>query len=347
MDVSRIGIAELAEMLEDRKNNDQNFALILGSRTGALFRSQQFAEEMALYNTSAHSFVDSEERDHFSRYYSLLKIEKKQRSSNDLKHSLNQKIRNIPFSPADECLAALVKQGIFRTVLYCNPDDILYEAFTALELKKREEYAEFDIDLLAMTEDFGRVVYAGNRRTCKVINLYNDIDAFVYSLDKPQEQQERGLYVRKLLDHMSIKEVLIMGIDLQWDDIILDALPSRVKTVWFVNEDEQVKETFRSKYKKIEQFMFITGKHAEYEKILKTLHFQINPGILPRRYEMTSELRHQLNLMQRDLTSIKDGLESLETKVTTIQSQIIRLSQKVQEAQEAQEATRYDAGEKE
>src|SRR5689334_25392500 len=135
MDVSRTDIAELAEMLEDRKNNNQNFALILGSRTGALFRSQQISEEMALYNSSAHPFVDSKEGGHFSAYYSKLELAKKQRSSNDLKHSLLRDIRNIlPFSPADECLAALVKQDLFKVILYCNPDDILYNAFTALEL---------------------------------------------------------------------------------------------------------------------------------------------------------------------------------------------------------------------
>ena len=49
MDVLGIDIAELAELLEARKNNDQKIALILGSRTGALFRSQCLAEEMALY----------------------------------------------------------------------------------------------------------------------------------------------------------------------------------------------------------------------------------------------------------------------------------------------------------
>src|SRR5262245_33813430 len=126
MDISRIDITELAELLEDRKNNDQKVALILGSRTGALFRSQSFAEEMALF--SARSLADMNERERFSACYQLLKRAKHQTGRKDLEILLDQKIRNIDFSMADDCLAELVEQKVFKLILSSSVDDLIYHA---------------------------------------------------------------------------------------------------------------------------------------------------------------------------------------------------------------------------
>jgi archaellum component FlaC len=54
---------------------------------------------------------------------------------------------------------------------------------------------------------------------------------------------------------------------------------------------------------------------------LKALYWQINPGIPPRRYELTGRLQNQLNVMQRDLTSIKDGLQSAQETTKHMQHQ--------------------------
>ena len=134
---------------------------------------------------------------------------------------------------------------------------------------------------------------------CKMIKFYNDVDAFVHSLDKPQVQEEIRQRVKKLLERMWIKEVLVVGIDPTWDQMILSALPPRIKTIWFLNEDEHGKETFRSMYEGIEQFRFIIGGQGGYEKFLKALYWQINPGIPPRHHELTSRLHNQT---QRDAT---------------------------------------------
>jgi hypothetical protein len=331
-DASRIDIAELAEALEDRKNNGQKVALILGSRAGALFRNPQFAEEMALYSASARYFVDMKEREYFSKCYISLKEDKKQKYSSDLRNFLEQKINSVNFSPADRCLAHLVKQSIFRVIVYCNPDDILYNAFMSEEISENNDFVEFSIGTLAMTKAFDDIVTYGKINACKVLNLYNDVDAFVYSLDNLQEKHELGSCLKFLFDQLRIKEVLIVGIDLQWDHIILDALPSRVKTVWFANEDESVKNVFCSAYEKIELFRFITGGTGGYEKILKALYLQINPGELPRGYELVNSLQTELRLIQHDLTGIKKELKGLQARVKDMETVITGLRREVQEA---------------
>jgi hypothetical protein len=332
IDVSRIDITELTGLLEDRKNNDQKIALLLGSRTGALFRSQSFVEEMAPHSTSTRSFVDGNERERFSECYALLKTAKKQIDRRDLEILLNQKIRNIDFSMADDCLAELVEQKVFKLILSANPDELLYDAFTTLGLKENHDFVDFDLGRLSIVDTVDEILFHEKISACKMIKFYNDVDTFVHSLDKPQIQEEISLCVKSLLDRMRIKEVLIVGLDLSWDSLILSALPSRVKTVWFVNEDEHVKDTFRTTYEGIEQFRFITGGQGGYEKFVKALYWQINPGIPPRRYELTSRLQNKLNVMHHDLTSIKDVLKKLHEEVTHMQRQITKLSHRVEEA---------------
>ncbi len=332
MDGASIDITELAGLLEDRKNNDQRFALILGSRTGALFRSQSFAEEMAPHSTSTRSFVDMNPRERFSECYTLLRTAKKQIDRRDLEILLNQKIRNVDFSMADDCLAELVEQKVFKLILSANPDELLYDAFTTLGLKEKHDFVNFDLGRLSITDTVDEIIFHEKISACKMIKFYHDVDMFVHSLDKPHMQEEISLCVKNLLDRMRIKEVLVVGIDLAWDGLILSALPTRVKTVWFVNEDEQVKDAVHATYEGIEQFKFLIGGQGGYEKFLKALYWQINPGIPPRRYELTSRLQNQLHVMQRDLTSIRDGFKHLHEDVKRMQHQITRLSHRVEEA---------------
>lgn len=87
--ISRIGIADLAERLEDGKNN-QKMALILGSRTGALSRSQKLINEMSHYTTLP--LATMEETDQFSECYSSLEVAKKAIGREDLEFMLKEQV---------------------------------------------------------------------------------------------------------------------------------------------------------------------------------------------------------------------------------------------------------------
>lgn len=306
MDISRIDIPELADLLEDRKNDNQNIALILGSRTGALFRNQTFIEEMAHHSTSTYSFVHMNSRERFSKCYTLLPTVKQRIERKEIEIL----IRNIDVSTADYYLAELVKQNIFKLIISTTADDLLYDAFTTLGLKEKHDFVDFDLGRISLTNNIDEIRLHEKISACKVIKFYNDLDTFMHILDEPQEQKKICQCLKNLLGRMKIKEVLVVGIDPTWDKIILSALPSKMMTVWFINEDEKVKETFQSAYKQIEQFKFIIGGKGGYEKFLQGLYTQINPGIPPHLYELIGQLQRQLNMMQRDLTNIKNGLKN-------------------------------------
>lgn len=310
MNISRIGVAELAELLEDRKSENQNVALILGSRAGALSRSEGFVDAMALSSKSMLSFVDKNERERFSECYTLLQIEKAKPAIGEIERLLKEKTRDINSSMADSCIAELVEQKVFKLILTTNADDLLYDAFTTLGLKEKQNFVDFDLGRLSITDTIDEILsYSYEKRNaCKILKFYGDIGAFVHRLDKTQMQKEISQGVKTLLERMKIKEILIVGIDLTWDEMILSALPARLETIWFVNEDERVKDAFYSLYQRAEDAKFITGQQGSSEKFFKALYWQINPGIPP----LTSQLQKQLNMMQLDLVHIKERLKSLE-----------------------------------
>lgn len=329
MDVARIEIAELATLLEARENENQRIALILGSRTGALARSSELLTQEINAYLSQLSFSHNE-RERFSECYASLSTLRKEIWSRDLLELLNKPIESVAFSTVDDCLARLVKQRIFKVILSFNPDDILYHAFQASGLKKDDDFVEFSFS----QHSVDKIVPSTRRRdACKVIKFFHDVEDFINSLNNPSARDELAPHVRILLERMYIKKVLVVGIDPRWDEIIFSALPGRfIKTVWFVNEDEQVKDAFRAAYPKIEDFRHVTGWHGTYEKFLLSLYFHLNQGIPPLLYEKTLWLENQFNVIQSNLTTIKDGIKNLHDELADVQHKILELSRNIKDA---------------
>ena len=69
-----VDIAEIAHALKMKKNNNQSMVLFLGSRAGALFRSQPFYEFMKPYSTRSFGKLSDQER--FVECYKLLQQER-------------------------------------------------------------------------------------------------------------------------------------------------------------------------------------------------------------------------------------------------------------------------------
>src|SRR6266571_6336707 len=68
--ILKVDIAEIAHALKMRKDNNQSMVLFLGSRAGALFRSQLFHEIMKGYSTRNFNTLSRQEQ--FVECYKLL-----------------------------------------------------------------------------------------------------------------------------------------------------------------------------------------------------------------------------------------------------------------------------------
>jgi hypothetical protein len=329
--VEPIDVAALVQMLQDKKNNNQKTVLVLGGRAGALYRSTEFYRW--LEQLSKRDLAGMSQLKRFSECYHVLRQLKADGSisSRDIKFGLIHALEKVNFSEEEDCLIELVQQGLFQIILSNNADDLLYSAFIGSGLKEQGDFVDCPLERLpieeAMQENLDRIAYENKQDICRLVRAYKDIDAFVHELNKPKAQEAGSRYLRSLLQKLMAKEALIVGLDAQWDHSLLSALPPQIKTVWFVNEDEAMKDMFLAQNPQIERFYYVGGGHGEYKLFIRAFYFQINQS-LPRVYEFTRQLINQQRSMHRDLLDLRKNYEGMRKDIEYIkgvQNKIVRM----------------------
>ena len=91
------------------------------------------------------------------------------------------------------------------------------------------------------------------------------------------------------------------------------ALPEKIQTIWFVNEDENVMTQFLAG-NHAKDCGYIIGENGSYEKFLMALYWDINKDI-PQHYDLLFEVLSQLRSMQRQLTVLEDELRQTKNIV--------------------------------
>ncbi len=304
-----VNIAEIVNILEDRKNKTPRVALLLGSRTGALFRSEYLYEELKFY--SRRAFTDMTPWERFSECYNVLQQSDEQMSKGELVKILKHALSGIDFSRADISLAELIKQNVFKIVISANIDDLLYDALMNVGMKEGRDFIDFSLSSHLFQEELVEEVLHSNKPdACKIIRISDEAKKLVYNLNQPAVQEANSSFVMRLLDRLRIKEVVAVGLDPLWDAALMSVLPSKSKTVWFVNEDLMVMYQFLLK-NQVEQCRYITGENGSYEKFLMALYWGINKDI-PRHDDLLLDVLSQLRIMQRQLSEVKSIVERLE-----------------------------------
>lgn len=336
-----ITVAELAEELKKRKHNNQKTTLILGSRTGDLFRSQYLYTWLERY--SARNFAEMSPRERFSECYKLLEGKRIEEgtSPRDVKASLTYALGDVGFSGAMFCVAELAQQGIFKVILDNNIDDRLFNAFESSGMKLQHDFIAPHLERSSMSrveeykEYAGRIekdkeyqiVHHDKLDVCKLVKIYADIDAFVNDLWEQDGWKECNRQVKSLLTELRTKAVLVVGLDPFWDASLMSALPRQVETVWFVNEDDAVLNAFLDQTQ-AEQFNFIVGEKGEYEEFIKALHYHISGGV-PRDYEFKREILTRLQDMRHELEKLNTGFQGLRSEVETMRRLIDAIHRKL------------------
>lgn len=322
--IASIDITELAEMLEDRKSNSQRVGVIIGSRAGALFRSEEFYEELKVYST--RNFADMDERSRFYDCYSILGdiCKRKSMSIKELRAFIEGQIYG-PFD-VENHLAELVKDDFFKVIITNNIDDILYESFKAVGMREKEHFVDFHLGRLSCNENIERILSQRKINIRRLIRMAGDIDTFIGNLTRPQAKNDAGECVRNLLEKLRISELLIVGIDLAWDQIVLSALPSQLETVWFINDDHHVKDTFIENCGgNINNFRYLTGSKGSYQHFFKHLYWNINQSIT-ESHELIEDVKIDMHNIKIDLNQLRKKSEETSTDIMEhikfLQSQI-------------------------
>ncbi len=330
--VSSIDITELAEILEDRKSSSQRIGVIIGSRAGALFRSEEFYDELKAYST--RNFAEMDERNQFYECYSILDDIFKRRSMSikELRSFIEGQIYG-PFD-VENHLAELVKDDFFKVVITNNIDDLLYESFKAVGMREKVDFMDFSLGRLSCTDNIERILSQKKINIRRLIRMAGDIDTFISNLNRPEAKKEAGECVRSLLNQLRIGELLIVGIDLAWDQPILSALPAHLETIWFINEDDYVKDKFFEECKNIKNFYYLTGPKGNYQHFFKHLYWNINQSIT-ESHKLIEEVKSEMHNMKIDLNHIRKRGEETSADITEhiklLQSQIAYITRLIED----------------
>jgi hypothetical protein len=317
--VDTIDIPEIADILAEKKSNSQRIALIIGSRAGALFRSGEFYDDLNAY--SARNFADMDERTRFYECYSLLEdIYKRRRMSlKEIRSFIEGQIYG--HSDVARHLAQLVKADFFKVIITNNIDDILYESFNAVGMQENVDFVDFSLGRLSCAENIKLILSQKKMNIRRLVRMAGDIDTFIGNLNRPQAQKVAGECVRSLLEHLRISEILVVGIDPAWDQAILSALPLHLETIWFINDDDYVKDQFIAKCGNPRNFYYLTGHKGNYDNFFRLLYWNLNQSIT-ESHELIEELKSDIHNMRIDLQHIKKKSEEASVNMKLLQTKM-------------------------
>lgn len=316
---TRIEIETLAKELENRKHEKSKTVLVLGSRAGALFRSSKFYDEMAYLSPTPQNLSTLSITEQFSSFYALLKTAKKQNLVEDIIILLTGAIKNSMRSTEDTSLAELVNQHIFNTIFSLNMDDLLYSAFIKHGLELKQDFADFAFGQWQPEQVVQEILEYTRLNVCKLIRIYNDENSFISRLnDEKLHDEEYSRCMRLLLGKWKIKDLLIVGWDPIWDEMLPLALPPSLDTIWFVNEDENTKNAFLAKYQSYEHLYYI---RTTYNGFCNGLRMQVAPEFIASQ-EFQHRALHDIQAIRSEFKEMQNQIDQTNKKVGQVNQAI-------------------------
>jgi hypothetical protein len=310
----KIDLVALATELEECNLKDQKVALILGARTGALFRSQYFKKVMSQY--SMRMFTELSPYEIFTECFTILQREKQNFGRLNLRIVLDKALEEIHFSFTEVCLAELVQLKYFKTLITTNTGNLLENTFETLKMTADLKERNGDrLDYLTFTpvrHSPHDIAFHENLIACKLIKIHDDVPTFIHNLFAPDADSTNSQFIKELLGLMRVKHLLIVGVDPHWDAFLLSALPDNVEKIWFVNEDEAIMQTFHQAYLEMAgPIRHMIGTNGSFDKFLRMLYWQLTNGVSPVYYELSRDRTEHLLSIHDELEQIKKELHQL------------------------------------
>src|SRR5262249_29288006 len=130
-----------------------------------------------------------------------------------------------------------------------------------------------------------------------------------------------GECIRRLLEQLRIRELLVVGVDLAWDQAILSALPLNLEMLWFINEDDHVKDHFIATCGNIKNFYYLTGHKGNYDVFFKLLYWNINQSIT-ESHKLVEDLKSDIHNMKMDLQHIRKRSDETDAAIKVLQTKM-------------------------
>lgn len=309
----QIDIREMAKWLEIRKNNEYPTTLLLGSRAGELFRSAHFYENMQSFDHPGFNQQPTIKK--FSQCYRILKTSPI--SEFDIHSILNTSLKETKITPADACLAALIKLGYFEEIITTNIDDVLEQALIQAGIRENHE-----LEVLIPKRD--RFLPEQKNFQYRLTKAYGDFLSREYYVITGHSllSKEKFEELDRFLRHVLAKDILVIGIDPDWDQYILRIFPTaHGTTIWFVNEENLIEDPRFVHIFDGRKAQFIPEHAGGYDRFIRMLHNHLYGNFVPIHAELAKDIISRLE----DLVS---NQQTILEEIKKLQHELDKLSQR-------------------
>ncbi len=222
---SPIGVADVARLLSDRRNQGKHTSLVLGSRSGGLFGNQTFYDCIKGY--SLRKFEDLSEIDKYQECYRVLK---ERFNEEDVRKILTASLRGIADREEDELLAGLVQAGLFDAIISTNIDSLLEDTFVLKGMRRPTDF----LILNGLDNNSGRLHLTEN--CCTMIKVFGDLGSLKYRVPIEDFSLNTKRSLRTFLKSRVSHDTLVLGYDHLWD-APLEHVFVTSKGLCYVDED--------------------------------------------------------------------------------------------------------------
>jgi hypothetical protein len=261
-------IPDMANMLKVRKELNQQTVLVLGSRTGGLFRSEKLYETLKLFGDP--SFTSLPRSQQFGECHHLLTRRNRPGfSETDIDTILTEALRDIDITDADICLAELVKLGLFDIIITTSMDNTLEDALEFVGMQEMRSFEVFSLhtDIKREKLHFGRKV------TSRLIKVFGTLKTREY-LVKRSGYINQNTAIRTFLEDFLAKDIIVIGLDPIWDEEIYQVFKAKGGSFWLIGEETLSEDSTLFHIGEGRGLRHFSGEEVGYQYFTRKLHEQ-------------------------------------------------------------------------
>jgi len=218
------------------------------------------------------------------------------------------------------CLAELVKQDLFDIILSTNVDISLEDAFKETGMKEQHD---FDVIIPKPDSPLHDLIYSDKRLSCKVIKAFGDLGSRAYNVGKRDFYLDSLEDLKRLLENILARDILVIGFDPVWDAEMLRAFTVGKGSLWLVTEEDvRNRHPLVSHVLQGRQVKRITGKIGSSEQFLKALHWQFYER-MPMSYQLVHDTLRELKALHDKLNKI----EAIHSDVQAVHKELLYLQE--------------------
>jgi len=333
-------IAYIASFLQMSRAQGQKAVLILGSRTGALFRSAEFYDTMKQY--ALPSFDEQTLTQKFGTCYQLLTNELSSQEQDKqaplfpyfdeqkIDAILSLALSKINISSADINLAHLIRLRFFDTVISTNVDDMLELAMENLEMEQGRDFYIYDPDVDA------EVLKHTQQFPSHIMKVFGNFSLNNYKIKQRHNYLSYKQPLVNWLQDVQQHHLFVVGLDPFWDAEIFRMLSMSNEAFWSVDEKVPGKQAESHQTATMRVIWYVHAKEGSYEYFFRVLHEECSkhsatainvnqPEHLPKKSE--SVLEKNQNGAEKPLEIYVSYAKADDASVTEVVIKLAKLRQ--------------------